>query len=49
VFTARSRHPGGVNLLIGDGGVRFISDTISSVTWQALSSPQGGEALGSDW
>ena len=48
LFTARSRHPGGVNLLVGDGSVRFVSDNINLVTWQALSSPQGGEVLGSD-
>jgi prepilin-type N-terminal cleavage/methylation domain-containing protein len=49
LFTARSRHPGGVNLLVGDGSVRFVSDNINLVTWKALSSPQGGEVLGSDW
>jgi prepilin-type N-terminal cleavage/methylation domain-containing protein len=48
-FTARSRHSGGVNALVGDGGVRFASNNISLSTWRALSSPQGGEVLGSDW
>jgi len=47
--TARSRHTGGVNVLLGDGGVRFTSNNISLVTWQALSSPRGGEVLGSDF
>ncbi len=42
--TARSRHPGGVNALLGDGSVRFITNTISLTTWQALGSTQGGEA-----
>jgi prepilin-type N-terminal cleavage/methylation domain-containing protein/prepilin-type processing-associated H-X9-DG protein len=32
----RSRHPGGVNVLLCDGGVRFISDEIDTYTWQAL-------------
>jgi prepilin-type N-terminal cleavage/methylation domain-containing protein len=49
IFTARSRHTGGVNLLVGDGSVRFVSNGINLVTWQAASSPQGGEVLGSDW
>jgi prepilin-type N-terminal cleavage/methylation domain-containing protein/prepilin-type processing-associated H-X9-DG protein len=49
VFTARSRHAGGVNVVMGDGSVRFATNNISLTTWQALSSPQGGEVLASDW
>jgi len=30
VFPASSMHPGGVNALMGDGAVRFISDTIDT-------------------
>jgi len=48
-LTARSRHAGGVNVLLGDGSVRFASNNISLATWRALSSPQGGEVLGGDW
>jgi len=48
-LTARSRHVGGVNALLGDASVRFVSNTISLATWQALSSPQKGEVLGNDW
>ena len=44
---ARSRHPGGVNVLLGDGSVRFVSNSIALTTWQALGSSQGGEAIGS--
>lgn len=45
-MTARSYHPGGVNLLFGDGGVRFISETIALNIWQALCTPAAiaGEA-----
>ena len=49
IFTARSRHVGGVNLLMGDAGVRFVSNDISLATWQAVSSPTGCEIVGSDW
>ncbi len=45
-YAARSNHPGGVNALLGDGSVRFISETISLDTWHALGSVSGGEVLG---
>jgi prepilin-type N-terminal cleavage/methylation domain-containing protein/prepilin-type processing-associated H-X9-DG protein len=48
-ITARSRHAGGVNALMGDGSVRFVSSNISLVTWKALSSPNGGEVLANDY
>ncbi len=41
-----SRHPGGVNLLLGDGSVHFISDGIDLATWRALGSRDGGEVPG---
>ncbi len=45
-MTARSYHPGGVNLLLGDGSVTFIDDAIDQTTWWALCTPQavGAEA-----
>ena len=43
---ARSRHPGGVNVLFGDGGVRFVKDTIDRITWQGLATRAGGEVIG---
>lgn len=45
-FHARSNHPGGVNCLLADGSVRFISDTIALGTWRALSTAAGGEVPG---
>ncbi len=47
-IATRSRHPGGVNTLLGDGSVRFTKDTISIQTWKALSSRNGGEVISSD-
>jgi prepilin-type processing-associated H-X9-DG protein len=48
VHAARSRHPGGVNTLMGDGSVRFIKNTISIATWQAISTTKGGEVVNAD-
>ena len=46
-LNARSRHPGGVNLLLGDGSVRFIDDSIELDIWRALATPKAiqSEAL----
>jgi prepilin-type N-terminal cleavage/methylation domain-containing protein/prepilin-type processing-associated H-X9-DG protein len=41
-----SRHPGGVNLLLGDGSVRFVKDSIALATWRGLGSRAGGEVPG---
>ena len=38
---AFSFHPGGVNVLMGDGSVRFIKDSINIVTWRSLISRAG--------
>ncbi|MFO0799800.1 MAG: DUF1559 domain-containing protein [Gemmataceae bacterium] len=43
---ARSRHVGGVNVLLGDGSVRFVRDAVPLPTWQALGSRSGGETAG---
>ena len=46
LLSARSRHPGGVQVLLLDGSVRFVSETIDTQTWQDLGTPYGGEVLG---
>jgi prepilin-type N-terminal cleavage/methylation domain-containing protein/prepilin-type processing-associated H-X9-DG protein len=43
-----SNHPGGVNLLMGDGGVRFIKNSIAMNAWRALSTRNGGEVISGD-
>jgi prepilin-type N-terminal cleavage/methylation domain-containing protein/prepilin-type processing-associated H-X9-DG protein len=47
-ITSRSYHPGGVNVLLGDGSVRFIKDSIDGATWRALGTVAGGEVVSSD-
>lgn len=39
-------HPGGCNVLLGDGSVRFVSEVIHQPTWAALSSRSMGEVVG---
>jgi prepilin-type N-terminal cleavage/methylation domain-containing protein/prepilin-type processing-associated H-X9-DG protein len=46
---ARSGHSGGVNLMLCDGSVRFVSNSISLPTWQALATRSGGDIPGPDF
>jgi prepilin-type N-terminal cleavage/methylation domain-containing protein/prepilin-type processing-associated H-X9-DG protein len=43
-----SHHPGGVNVLMADGSVRFVKESVSPTTWWALGSRDGGEVVSSD-
>jgi prepilin-type N-terminal cleavage/methylation domain-containing protein/prepilin-type processing-associated H-X9-DG protein len=42
---ARSRHPGGVNVAMADGSVRFMEDSIDLNVWRALSTRRGNEVV----
>ncbi len=42
---ARSLHPGGVNVALCDGSVRFVADTVDLRVWRAAGSMNGGEAM----
>ena len=41
-----AEHPGGCNVLLGDGSVHFVSDMINQLTWAAMSSIAEGEVVG---
>lgn len=43
---ARSYHPGGAVFVLGDGSVRFISETINLTTYHGLGTRRMGEVLG---
>lgn len=47
VIGASSLHPGGVNVGMLDGSVKFIKDTINPSTWWALSTRDGEEVIDS--
>lgn len=46
IATARSYHPGIVNVLMGDGAVRTVSNTINLAVWRSVGTRAGSEALG---
>jgi prepilin-type processing-associated H-X9-DG protein len=43
---ARSQHSGGVNLLLGDGSVRFVRDSVTLAVWRSAATRDGGEVPG---
>ena len=43
-----SRHPGGANMLFGDGSVRFLKSTINPIPWRALATRNLGEIISAD-
>jgi prepilin-type N-terminal cleavage/methylation domain-containing protein len=45
---ARSRHPGGVNTLNGDGSVHFIKNSVSMPIWIGANTIGGGEVISAD-
>ena len=44
-FAARSWHPGGVQTVLADGSVTFVSDSIDIFVWRAVATMSGGESL----
>ncbi|RUL87124.1 DUF1559 domain-containing protein [Tautonia sociabilis] len=45
---ANSRHPGGVNVGLADGSVRFVKETVALPAWRALGTRNGGEVISAD-
>jgi len=43
---ARSRHTGGVNILLADGSTRFVRDAVPLPTWRALATRDAGDVAG---
>jgi len=48
LFTARSRHTGGAQVLMADGSVRFAGDNIDLTSWQRLGHISDGNIIG-EW
>jgi prepilin-type N-terminal cleavage/methylation domain-containing protein/prepilin-type processing-associated H-X9-DG protein len=48
ITTARSQHPGGCNVLMADGSVRFVKSSINMQSWMQLGTIAGGEVVSSD-
>jgi prepilin-type processing-associated H-X9-DG protein len=45
-FAPRSFHSGGANVLLGDGAVRFLSDSLDVGVCRGLHSCAGNEPIG---
>ena len=45
IVTARSLHPAGVNSLMADGSVRFVSESIGRRVWRGLGTRNGDELI----
>jgi prepilin-type processing-associated H-X9-DG protein len=48
MFGLSSRHPGGCNVLMCDGSVRFLKDSVNQPTLWALGSIAQGEVVSAD-
>jgi prepilin-type N-terminal cleavage/methylation domain-containing protein/prepilin-type processing-associated H-X9-DG protein len=48
-MVASSAHDGGVNLLLCDGSVRSVTNSVNIATWRALGTRSGNDLLGPDF
>jgi len=49
VSRASTGHTGGMQVLLADGSVRTLAQSMSGTTWWSAITPAGGEVLGTDW
>ena len=47
-YAVSSNHPGGANVLMTDGSVRFVKDGVTRLVWWALGTRNGGEVISAD-
>src|SRR5262249_52430789 len=47
-YAASSRHPGGVNICMVDGSVRFVKNSVNNNAWWAIGTRAGGEVVSAD-
>jgi len=48
MLALRSHHSGGVNILLGDGSVRFLKNSVNQITFWGLGTKASGEVISSD-
>jgi prepilin-type N-terminal cleavage/methylation domain-containing protein/prepilin-type processing-associated H-X9-DG protein len=48
IVGATSFHSGGVNVLFLDGSVKFVKDSVSTTSWWAIATKDGGEVVSAD-
>jgi prepilin-type N-terminal cleavage/methylation domain-containing protein/prepilin-type processing-associated H-X9-DG protein len=48
IVNALSNHPGGCNVMMADGSVRFVKSSVNIKTWMQLGTIAGGEVVSSD-
>ena len=48
IVNATSNHPGGCNVMMCDGSVRFVKSSVNMQTWMQLGTIAGGEVVSSD-
>ncbi|MBI1248959.1 DUF1559 domain-containing protein [bacterium] len=45
IFSSRSQHPGGVQVVMADASTHFIPETVNILTWRAMGTMQNGEVF----
>jgi prepilin-type N-terminal cleavage/methylation domain-containing protein/prepilin-type processing-associated H-X9-DG protein len=48
MVAASSYHPGGVNVVMLDGSVHFVKNSVNTTTWRAIATYAGGEIISAD-